>query len=137
MEYKTIEIDIDIYRTIEANRLNFSESANDILHRILNTGQQAALPLQPQPIENGWEAKGVFFPEGSYFKMEYNNQKYYGQIKNGNLVVQNKKFRSFSDAANYFARSKNGKMVNINGWNVFSTKFPGESTWQQVNKLRK
>lgn len=139
MELKNIEIDIDVYRTIETHRQSFSETHNDILHRLLMnlTDLYAVKDAFSQPTVSGWESKQVFFPDNTKLKMTYNGKTVHGIIDNGNFMVEHQKFNSFSAAANAFARNKLGQSVNLNGWNVFQAQLPGTNKWIPVSQLYK
>src|SRR6218665_1611557 len=46
---RSIEIDLDVHRTIEANRASFAESENAILRRLLDIDPRRTAPIQPKP----------------------------------------------------------------------------------------
>lgn len=133
MNLTKIEIDVDVYKVIESNRINFTETANQILRRIFNLESDNT----PKTENKYWESKGVKFPEGSFFRLIYNDQKIYGKVENGFFTVNHKKFNTFSEAASYYARTKENKPANLNGWAVWEVKRPQDKDWIIVKTLRK
>ena len=63
-ELRTIEIDFDVHKKIEAERTSFSESPNDVLRRLLRLGNAAATEAA-KGRGRSWSGKGVTLPDGT------------------------------------------------------------------------
>ena len=135
---RTIEIDFDVHKRLEAERTSFSESANETLRRLLGIKTNPINILDVgAPNTRPWSWKGVELPHGTELKMDYNGSQYLGIVKNGVWVVENEEFNSPSAAAGGVARTKDGKSTSLDGWNYWFVKAPGQSRWTSINKLRK
>lgn len=102
-EFRTIEIDFDIHKKIEMERQGFTESANEVLRRLLKIGGQSSRPFI---VSNGrsWSGKGVSLPHGTKLRMKYNGCEYSGLIEDGEWLVDGKRFSSPSAAASVVSR---------------------------------
>jgi len=78
MQYRQIEIDVDVNRWIESKRTSFEQTHNDILRA--EAGLQFAPrhpPASPgeEPTDAGvWVGKGVTLPAGTRLRMTYNGE---------------------------------------------------------------
>ena len=139
---QTIEIDWEIHQKIEAARRGFDEPPYVALRRLLGLSELEPAPTQPvqEAITAGspWIEQGVKVPHGSAARMEYDrrNQVYEGQFLNGQLVVNGQAFKTLSAAASALAATKDGAHPNLNGWNYWSAKFPGETKWRLLRDMR-
>lgn len=140
MELRSIEIDFDIYKMIEAERRSFDEPQYVALRRLL------ALP-QPQLEEsddavardgNPFVEDGVSIPHGSDARMRYlrGTQLYEGKFLDGMLVVNGRKYPTLSAAASDLARTKDGKKTSLNGWLYWEARAPGAVQWRSLNDMR-
>ncbi len=93
-ETRSIEIDFDVHKAIEADRKSFSETDNEILRRLSGIGGQASAPAAPPPAGRPWSGKGVTLPHGTELRMEYNGRQYTGLIDNGIWLIEGKRFSS-------------------------------------------
>lgn len=139
-----IEIDWDIHQLIERERRGFDEPPFTALRRLLKLPEPiASAPSQPKPDAHGsgtpWTEDGVSVPHGSAARMEYDRgrQVYEGQFLNGRLVVNGQSFKTLSAAASTIAVTKGGSKTNLNGWNYWHAKFPGETRWRLLGELRR
>lgn len=106
MKRKKIEIDIDVYKWIEANRKSFDETENDILKRlsqkILNEAE-VFIPVNIEAnimnINEGLYWKGVLLKNGLRLKKSFKGKIHYAEIKNNQIIFNNKRFHSPSAAA--------------------------------------
>ena len=140
MQYRTIEIDIDVHKCIEAERRSFAETPNDVLRRkfrIVDTASQARRSETPESRGRSWSGKGVTLPHGTEVRMEYNGKKYFGRIDDGEWLVEGKRFRSPSAAAGGVALTKAGKHPSLDGWIYWELKRPGDQDWTPINSLRR
>ena len=131
---KTIEIDIDVHKAIERERVDFSETENSILKRLLNVSKKSVDHMNTD--QKPWTGKGVTIPHGSEAKMSYNGIEYYGKIENGNWNVEGQLFHSPSAAASNVAKTKYGGNTSLNGWHYWEIKFPNSSTYSPLWKMR-
>jgi hypothetical protein len=138
-ELRTIEIDWDIHKMIEAERTSFDEPPFIALRRLLKL--QPLKPAAKQESGPGipWVEDGVTVPHGSLARMKYlrGSQIYEGQFLNGKLLVKGREFETLSAAASALAVTKNGSKPSLNGWLYWEAKFPGETTWRRLGQMRK
>lgn len=139
-EIRTIEIDFDVHKVIEAERRSFSETANTVLRRLLRL-PESDNAFEPAPASSGnekaWSEKGVTLPHGTEVRMSYNGQLYEGQIRDGKWVIGNKEFNSPSGAASGIAVTKRGKRTRLDGWMYWEVLIPSESNWTPLKILRR
>ncbi|WP_375395833.1 hypothetical protein [uncultured Sphingomonas sp.] len=141
MKFTAIDIDFDIYKLIENERRGFEELPFVALRRLLKMpepdkkeNQQSATAEDGRP----WRMGRVEIPHGSLARMEYDRgrQIYEGQFLNGKLVVNGHEFPTLSSAARALAKTKNGQPPNLNGWNYWQARFPGETEWRSLDEMR-
>ena len=142
MRFATIEIDFDIHKLIETERRGFEEPPYVALRRLLELPEPEKLEdKQAPPPEHGrpWRLGRVEVPHGSLARMEYDrgNQVFEGQFLDGKLVVNGRAFPSLSSAARALATTRNGQQPNLNGWNYWQAKFPGETEWRSLAEMRR
>jgi hypothetical protein len=136
-----LEIDWDIHKLIEAERRGFDEPPYVALRRLLKLPPPAPITTAKETIGAGipWSEEGVMVPHGSAARMEYlrGSQVYEGQFLNGRLVVNGQSFDTLSAAASALAVTKDGSKTNLNGWQYWKAKFPGEKNWKSLDDLRR
>lgn len=108
-ELRSIEIDFEVHRRIEAERRNFSESPNAALRRLLGIDSATTTRSAASVMGRAWAGKGVTLPHGTKLRMEYNGQVHCGTIQNGEWNVEGFLYKSPSAAAGGTARTKSGK----------------------------
>jgi hypothetical protein len=137
---RSIEIDFDIHKLIEAERRGFDEPPFVALRRLLKLPEQTSLPVTAVP-ESGvpWHGEGVTLPHGTKLRMIYGRPKrtYPGTIIHGEWVVAGEKFDSPSGAASGVAITGKGKKTRLNGWELWEVQRPGEAEWVFIDVLRK
>lgn len=137
-----IEIDIEVYKTIEAARQTFAETPNSVLKRLLGLikGPSATLVQHATPNEQGtqkpWVSDSIELPHGTLLKMEYNHIEYTGQIIDGKWHVEGLVETSPSGAACAVAKTKKGTSTNLDGWKYWNVKIPNTDTWEKLLTLR-
>jgi len=136
MQYRQIEIDVEVNRWIESKRASFDQTHNDILRT------EAGLPsLSPRSaaavgwpsnseIAGAWSAKGATLPAGTRLRMSYNGKTFNGVIESGTWAVNGARYVSPSAAASALAG------VSLNGWIYWEAQLPGTDRWQQISKFR-
>jgi len=137
-DLRTIEIDFDVHKIIELERKCFSETPNEVLRRLLKVSGKSP-SSQPQEAKTGrpWSGKGVTLPHGTELRMDYNGRQYTGTIDNGEWVVEGQRFKSPSAAAGGVALTKSGKRTNLDGWNYWQAKRPGDTDWVAIKEMRR
>ncbi|NKL03313.1 hypothetical protein GFM02_35095 [Rhizobium leguminosarum bv. viciae] len=133
-----IDIDWDIHRMIESERRGFDEPPYVALRRLLKLPVLEATAIAAGAKELSWHEDGVSVPHGSLARMSYQRgrQVFEGKFLDGRLVVNNKSFDSLSAAANALAETKDGKKTQLNGWNYWEARFPGEQVWRSLKQMR-
>lgn len=127
-----IEIDFDVHKRIETERKSFTETPNEVLRRLLLID---STPI-PSSTARGWSGKGVSLPHGSEIRMKYNGRMHSGVIQDGEWVVEGQKYKSPSGAAGGVARTKRGERTNLDGWNYWQFRRPGDSHWTPIIALK-
>ncbi len=138
---RSIEIDLDVHKCLEAERQGFDEAPNDVLRRLLKLKPSAKRPNgggESVAVAGGrsWSGKGVTLPHGTLLRMEYNGKSHAGQIDNGEWLVEGARFSSPSAAAGGVARTRAGKSPSLDGWGYWQIKRPGDARWLPINALR-
>ena len=140
-KFRMIEIDIDIHKRIESERLSFADSPNAVLRRLLDIGpasEPAPGGESPTPPDiGGWSGKGVTLPAATQVRMEYRGERHYGEIRDGGWVVNGQRYTSPSNAAGRVATTKAGTKPSLNGWNYWYVKRPGDDDWIPIFRLRR
>lgn len=137
MDHRTIEIDFDVHKRIEAERSSFAESANDVLRRLLGIGEQASVrTIKPIAEGRAWTGKGVTLPAGTRVRMKYNGRELTGIIVDGSWVVDGQKFSSPSTAASELCTTKSGGKTSLDGWKYWEAKRPTDERWAPISTLR-
>ena len=139
MDLKSIEIDFDIHKMIEAERRSFSEQPYLALRRLLKLPDVDTEVDTVSPTGVPWQEDRVVIPHGSWARMEYGrgSQVYKGQFLNGALVVNGQRFKSLSAAASAVARTKDGGKASLNGWNYWQVQLPGSDQFRLLEYLRR
>ena len=130
----TIEVDFDVYKALTARREAEAVTHNDVLRRLLNLGQastQLTTNSSAAASSDDWFTKGVRFPAGTDFRAKYKGELHFGKVENGHLVVNGQTSQSPSEAAALITRN------NVNGWDFWECRLPGENVWQPINALRR
>ena len=129
----TIEVDFEVYKKLTVSRATEDVSYNDVIRALLGLGQDKAKTTTAVMVAStkDWVAKGVRFPVGTDFRANYKGQMHAARVESGSLMVNGKHFNSPSAAA----VSITGNPVN--GWRFWECKFPGKSSWQLIEGLRR
>lgn len=88
-----------------------------------------ALGMPPLDTD-GWTVKGVYFPKGTFFRTWYKDRPYWGEVRDGALYIEGKRYSTPSEATGVFVQPP------INGWRVWEAKFPDSRTWVDIFDLR-
>ena len=124
---KIVEIDLEIYRFIETNRLSFDETEADILRRLLNLP-----PLKKQ--DSGKRSmnlrNGVVLPDGTLLRGMHNSTEHQAEVRGGWILLNGKRYKSPSGAATAI------RGYSEDGWRFWKVKRPHDSEWVILNKLR-
>jgi hypothetical protein len=138
-DLRSIEIDFDLHKLIEKERLSFSETPNQVLKRILGLADlkhtTTNFQLERQQ-EKAWSWKGVTLPSGTELRMEYNGKQHKGFVKDGEWQVDGVSYTSPSAAAGAIARTKSGQKTSLDGWIYWNFRRPGETRFSLIDSLR-
>lgn len=141
MQLRTIEIDFEIHKAIEAERRSFDEPEYVALRRLLKM-EDVEAPKSPEN-EVGRDGRpfvedGVSVVHGSDARMRYlrGTQLYEGKFLDGMLVVDGTAYPTLSAAASDLARTKEGKKTSLNGWLYWEVRAPGTAKWRAMKDLR-
>jgi hypothetical protein len=136
-QYRTIEIDFEVHKRIEAERRSFSDTPNDVLRRKfgLGPGRERRRAESP-PNEGSWSGKGVTLEAGTLLRIGYGGKISNGEIDDGTWLVEGQRYGTPSAAAIGVARTKAGRKTNLNGWRLWQVKRPGDENWIPLQSLR-
>ncbi|OJY67477.1 MAG: hypothetical protein BGP16_02825 [Sphingobium sp. 66-54] len=144
MRLSTIEIDFEIHQAIEAERRGFGEPPYLALRRLLKLPdpERSASKSEDRPASTDgrpWREGPVEIPHGSEARMTYQRgrQIFLGQFLDGQLVASGRAFDSLSEAASELAKTRNGTKPNLNGWEYWEVRYPGERGWRRLKDIRK
>lgn len=87
--------------------------------------------LKLPPLETGWTVKGVNFPDGTMFRCWWKDRPHWGEVREGALWINGKRFTSPSEATTVFINPP------VNGWRVWEAKLPNTRSWVNIYDLRK
>ncbi len=136
-KYRTIEIDFDVHKLIEAERWDFDDPPNAALRRLLRLPEESEQQSGSKPVGRPWSSEGVTLPHETDLRMKYNSdQLIKGKIDNGKWYCEGQYFDSPSAAASALARTKDGQPTSLNGWNYWEAKLPGSAEWKPIKSLR-
>ncbi|WP_026379849.1 hypothetical protein [Afifella pfennigii] len=148
----TIAVDMDVHKLIESARIEFEETQNEILRRLLGLeggpgfAGRHVLPGAPRRAkgggakEGGWSKIGrhgheVFLPNGTLLRAAYAGQTVEGVIEDGMWVVAGERFNSPSAALIAHVRTREGRKVNLNGWRIWEVRVPGGDRWLRLGEV--
>ena len=133
MEKDKIQIDLEVHKKIEALRISFSETPNDILRRILGLAEHSKTP-QAQ----GNASKAVWMPapnvkllEGTKLYARYKGRPVEAEVVQGGLKYNGTIYKSPSAAA--CAVTGN----SVNGWNFWEVQEGTERFRRPLSSLRR
>jgi hypothetical protein len=122
-----IDVDFEVYKALTARRETESVTYNMVVRRLLGLDPRVA----PAPQRQGMSMKGVYFPEGTQFRVTYKGKSYEASVKNGTWVGADGITQPSPSRA---ARAITGN--NVNGWRFWSAKRPGETRWRRLDDCR-
>ena len=135
---KTIQIGLEVHKAIEAERRSLAEPENVILMRLLQLNaleqSESAPRSRPGPV---WKKDGVELPEGTELKATYSEQIVLGVVSGGKWVIKGKAFSSPSMALIESVTTRDGRRTNLNGWNHWTVRRPGEREFVRLATLRR
>jgi len=139
-DYRTIQIDLDVHKLIEAERRSFDEPSLTALRRLLGLPEKLpTTPPGPSSIspEGGrpWSSKGVVLPHGTHLRMSYNGRTHTGKIIDGKWHVEGNVYSSPSGAASDVAITKRGTKTSLDGWEYWEVKRPTDAHWVRLLEL--
>jgi len=131
---RSIDIDFEVHKLLEANRNSFSELPNDVLRRLLGIGETPLKVVQPEGKPYVYE--GVQLPHGTEAIFTYNNVQYKARIEDGFWITEDgARHKSPSGAASALAVTKSGSKTKLDGWSYWYVRKPGSEDWVFLNDL--
>jgi hypothetical protein len=136
-----MDVSFDIHKRVEMERRSFDEPPHVALRRLLGLPEvQPSAENENAPVADGkpWRDGHVEVPHGSDARMSYGRgkQEFAGKFLDGKLVVEGRSFNTLSEAASSLAVTKYGDHPSLNGWNYWEVRFPGETEWRSMTKMR-
>jgi hypothetical protein len=132
---RTIDIDFDVFKELTRRRSSEEVTDNDVLRELLGlpslrtaNGVKAA---ETDQARGDWVSKGVRFPAGTELRAHHKGQLYLARVENGALTWNGERFDSPSAAAVRITGT------NVNGWNFWECRLPGQASWRNIKVLRK
>lgn len=133
-KFVKIDVDEELHRFLETNRMSARDSHNDVLRRLL---RMPAAEGEAQATADGdWASHGVSLPNGTQLRITYNGQTDYGEIRDGAWWIYNTRYDSPSGAAGAVARSRRGGFAKVDGWRYWQVRRPGDGRWVPLGELR-
>lgn len=140
-QMRTIQVDLDVHKKIEAARQRFAETSNDVLRRLLGCAEkpvpQSSHESEQSAFSNegrAWHDFKVSLPHGTQLKMRFYGKIHEGVIDNGCWLVDGNRYNSPSGAAGYIAEANGGQRY-INGRRYWQVKRPGDEDWTTLSRL--
>ncbi len=133
-----IPVDLEVYKALEARRVNFAESHNDILRRALGISSKGSTTPAEKSAAEGvivWRRKGVGLPKGTRWRMSSANGEQNGSVVEGGFQHRGEVFPSPSSLATTIYRTRSGQKTNLNGWRYVEVKRPGDPDWMMLSSL--
>lgn len=127
---QTIEIDFEVFKALTMGRKTESMTCNDVIRNLLGLNPTEPQKSIPTACANDWICKGVRFPVGTEFRAHYKGITHQGKVESGGLIVKGAMATSPSDAARLITNN------NVNGWNFWECRFPGDTRWRLIRYLR-
>jgi len=129
-----IEIDIDVYKLIQAHRQSFGETDNDILRRLLSLPPKE----RPEPetgrreYAEGMSLRyGVILPNGTLLRCRHKGTEHKAEVNGNTIFLNGKRYTSPSSAAVAITGT------SVNGWKFWEVNLHNEEGWILLDKLKK
>jgi hypothetical protein len=123
----TIEIDFEVFKALTLRRQTEADTYNDVIRSLLGMPPDTDAP---NLLREAWMCKGVRFPVGTEFRARYKGKTYTATVSKNGLLVEGSLASSPSDAARRITGN------NVNGWDFWECRFPGEPHWTGLGTLR-
>ncbi len=140
METIRIEIGFDLYKELTMLRSDPDTTYDQVIRELLESHKNKSVGVQSNKITSkpktviegkGWFYGKVFFPEGTKFRASYKGTLYTGEVANGALSFDGKRFDSPSGAAVHITKNM------VNGWRFWECLRPNDTTWRSIDSLRR
>lgn len=135
---RTIQIGLEVHKAIEAARCALDEPEDTILMRLLKLkAEPAAATASSTPPAKGWRKEGVELPDGTLLEAAYAGQQVSGVVRDGLWLVEGRTFSSPSMALIHSVTTRDGRRTNLNGWNHWRVKRPGDREFARLSTFRR
>lgn len=125
----SIEIDFDVFKALTVRRPHEGVSYNDVLRELLDLESEGSRAEPSNAL--GCNMKGVFFPEGTAFRVVYKGKTYAAEIRSGVWIGDDGERRNSPSEA---AHAVTGN--NVNGWRFWEGRRPGDDGWRKLDTFR-
>lgn len=125
----TIEVSFDVFKELTNLRESEEVTYSDVIEKLLRTNGQQEKPGATEGVD-GWQVKGVLFPEGTEFRACYKGKVFTGIVHGNGVIVNGQSYHTPSGAANAITHT------NLNGWGFWQCRLPGKSEWKPIYTLR-
>jgi len=128
----TIEIDFDVFKQLTLRRETESVTYSDVIRGLLGMAEERESgPHSAQAIDaTAWTYKGISFPIGTELRCRYKGKVHLGSVVEGGMQIGPSRAKSPSEAAHLVTQT------NVNGWNFWECRLPGEPRWKPLKALR-
>lgn len=129
-----INVDFEVFQQLTIRRRSESMTENEVIRELLGLSkaqQESKSDLKTEQSGVPWISKGVSFPHGTEFRATYKGQMYTGNVQNGALVLNGKRFSSPSAAAIEITGTP------VNGWRFWECLQPSTTKWKSIADFRK
>ena len=75
-------------------------------------------------------------PAGTDLRMTYNGETHIAVIDDGSWLINGERHSSPSGAASAVARTREGKRVNLDGWEYWHFRHPGTDEWMPLKEIK-
>ena len=138
----SINVDLDVYKIIEKNRISFEETHNDILKRLIavNDGKNNLVEIISKTVfpkdeiitqSGDWVYHNVHLPEGTKLMKWLKGVKYEAEIKSGAFYFGGKYYKTPSAAGMAVTEGS-----NVNGWDFWRFYDESVGRWKRLRSLR-
>jgi hypothetical protein len=125
-----ITVSFPTFKALTALRPDEATTYDDVIRKLLGlevASHKSTVATDRAP----WVYKGVEFPHGTEFRAVYKGRSFTAHIEDGKWIQNGVQRGSPSEAAHAITST------NINGWNFWQARLPGESHWRDLKSFRR
>lgn len=129
-KFKEIKIDIEVYKYIIENTIDFDEQPNDVLKRLLKLTKSSIRTSSNNLSQKTYTTGGVSMPVGLKLRKFYKNRHIEAEVVDGGIKYEDKLYRSPSAAG--IAATE----TSVNGWIFWECFDEKNEEWKLLDNLR-